>query len=167
MREVNRILDQMDRAFSGDAWHGPSLMSLVDGVSAEDASKHSVHAAHSVWELVNHIAAWNTIVCHRLAGDAPKVTPEMDWPPVWEISDVEWKRSLEHLAESRARLRAAVEKLHQGELDEKWGAKEESRYVLIHGLIQHDLYHAGQIAILKKANEPSPGAAASAAKSSA
>lgn len=160
MTEINRILDQMDRAFSGDAWHGPSLMSLLDGVSAEDASKHSVHAAHSVWELVNHVASWNTIVRRRLAGDAPEVTPELDWPPVWEASEVEWKRSLEHLAESRAHLRAAVERLHEGELDEKWGAKEEPRYVLIHGLIQHDLYHAGQIAILKKAMEQSKGAPA-------
>jgi uncharacterized damage-inducible protein DinB len=160
MTEINRILDQMDRAFSGDAWHGPSLMSLLDGVSAEDASKHSVNAAHSVWELVNHVASWNTIVRLKLAGEAPKVTPELDWPPVWEASEVEWKRSLEHLAESRARLRAAVERLHEGELDEKWGAKEESRYVLIHGLIQHDLYHAGQIAILKKAMERSKGAPA-------
>lgn len=132
-------------------------MSLLDGVSAEDASKHSVHAAHSIWELVNHVAAWNTIVCHRLAGDASKVTPEMDWPPVWEASEVEWARSLEQLAESRARLRRAVEKMREGELDEKWGTKEESRYVLIHGLIQHDLYHAGQIAILKKAQERSIG----------
>lgn len=160
MTEINRILDQMDRAFSGDAWHGPSLMSLLDGVTAEDASKHSIQAAHSIWELVNHIASWNAIVCSRLAGNAPKVTSEMDWPPVWEISDVEWTRSLEQLAESHARLRAAVERLHEGELDEKWGAKEESRYVLIHGLIQHDLYHAGQIAVLKKFMDRSEGASA-------
>lgn len=160
MTEINRILDQMDRAFSGDAWHGPSLLSLLDGVSAEDASKHSVHDAHSIWELVNHVAAWNAIVYHRLAGDASTVTGEMDWPPVWEASEVEWKRSLEHLGDCRARLRQAVEKLHESELDEKWGAKEESRYVLLHGLIQHDLYHAGQIAILRKAMARREGASA-------
>jgi len=57
MSEINRILDQMDRAFSGEAWHGPDLTLLLKGVSAEDASKHPVPGAHSIWELVNHIAA--------------------------------------------------------------------------------------------------------------
>ena len=68
MSEIHRILDQMDRAFSGDAWHGPSLMSVLDGVSAEDASKHPIRGAHSIWELVHHIGAWNTISQHRLGG---------------------------------------------------------------------------------------------------
>jgi uncharacterized damage-inducible protein DinB len=151
MSEINRILDQMDRAYSGEAWHGPSLWSLLEGVSAEHASRHSVGGAHSIWELVNHVAAWNRIVARRLLGESPEVTAEMDWPPVWEASEVAWKRSLEHLADSRARLRQATEKLRDGQLDEKLKAKGDSYYVTLHGLIQHDLYHAGQIAILKKA----------------
>ena len=68
MSEVARILDQLDRAYSGEAWHGPSLLRLIEGVSAESASKHSIQGAHSIWELVNHIAAWNTIVQHELGG---------------------------------------------------------------------------------------------------
>jgi uncharacterized damage-inducible protein DinB len=150
MSEIRRILDQMDRAFSGDAWHGPSLWSLLECTSAEDASRHSVHGAHSIWELVNHLAAWNGIVAHRLAGESPEVTAEMDWPPIWEASKVAWNRSLEHLAESHGRVRLAAEKLRDGQLDDKLGEKGDSFYVTLHGLIQHDLYHAGQIAILKK-----------------
>ena len=76
MAEIHRILDQMDRAFSGDAWHGPPLMRLLDGVSAEDASKHIVPGAHSMWELVHHIGAWNSIVQHRLQGETVDVTTE-------------------------------------------------------------------------------------------
>ena len=151
MTEVNRILDQMDRAYSGEAWHGPAVRTLLDGLLAEDASKHVVKGAHSIWELANHIAAWKSIVARRLAGEKPEVTPEMDWPPVWEASEFEWKRSLENLAESHKRVRGAVEKLRDEQLDEIMGAKMGSRYVMLHGLIQHDLYHAGQIAILKKA----------------
>jgi uncharacterized damage-inducible protein DinB len=150
MSEIKRILDQMDRAFSGDAWHGPSLWSLLEGVSAEDASRHSAHDAHSIWELVNHVAAWNGIVTRRLAGESPEVTLEMDWPNVWEASEVAWKRALEHLTESRARLRQAAEKLRNDQLDKKLSAKGDSLYVTLHGLVQHDLYHAGQIAVLKK-----------------
>ena len=160
MNEINRILDQFDRAYLGEAWHGPSLRSLLDGVSAEDASQHTVHGAHSIWELVNHVAAWHVIVAHRLAGESPEVTPEMDWPRVWEASEVSWKRSLEHLAESHRHVRQAAGKLRDDQLDERVEAKRDSYYVTLHGLIQHDLYHAGQIAILKKALERSRKASA-------
>ena len=151
MTEIKRIIDQMDRAFSGDAWHGPSLMSLLDGLSADDASKHSVPSAHSVWELVLHSAAWKTIAQHRLAGETVEVTTERDWPPVWEVTDVAWKRSIETLSESHKRLRKVAEELKEDQLEENAGGSDYSRYVLLHGVIQHDLYHAGQIAILKKA----------------
>jgi uncharacterized damage-inducible protein DinB len=151
MTEINRILDQMDRAFAGDAWHGPSLESLLDGITAEDASKHPVRGAHSIWELVNHIAAWNSIVRRRAEGTTVEVSTEMDWPPVWEATEVTWQRSLEHLRDCRARFRVVVKNLHPDKLDEIAPGKNHSLYVMLHGAIQHDLYHAGQIAVLKKA----------------
>jgi len=153
MSEVRRIIDQMDRAFHGEAWHGPALMSLLEGVSAEDASRHTIHGVHSIWELVNHIAAWHTIAQHRLAGETVHVAQEQDWPNVWEVSDAAWKRTLETLVDSRARLRKAAEALRDDQLDEIPAGTSVSRYHLLHGVIQHDLYHAGQIAILKKALE--------------
>jgi uncharacterized damage-inducible protein DinB len=151
MSEIHRILDQMDRAFSGDAWHGPPLMHLLDGISAEDASKHMVPGAHSIWELVHHVGAWNSIVQHRLQGEIVDVTAERDWPPVWEVSEPAWKRALESLVESRARLRQVAAVQRDDQLDEKIGATDVSRYQILHGVIQHDLYHAGQIAVLRKA----------------
>jgi uncharacterized damage-inducible protein DinB len=152
MSEIKRILDQMDRAFAGEAWHGPSLMQLLDGITSEDASAHPIHDAHSIWELANHIAAWNTIVQHRAAGEAVvDVTAERDWPPVWEVSEVAWRRALEDLKASRARLRVVVERLREDQLEQKAAGEEYSIYFMLHGLIQHDLYHAGQIAVLKKA----------------
>ena len=149
--EIERILDQMDRAFAGDAWHGPSLMALLEGVSAEDAAKRPIAQAHTMWELVNHIRAWNEIVERRLKNEVVKVTPEMDWPAMPLASDVTWNRALHALKESRAQLRRTVEQLQDAELDENPPTLPDSRYVLLHGLVQHDLYHAGQIALLKKA----------------
>lgn len=151
MSEITRILDQMDRAFSGDAWHGPALMPMLEGIAAEDASKHPIPLAHSVWEIVNHIGAWNSIVQHKMTGEPIEVSTEMDWPPVWEASEIAWKRSVEALEASRARLRGAVEALPDSRLDQIVAHEKYSYYVLLHGLVQHDLYHAGQIAILKKA----------------
>jgi uncharacterized damage-inducible protein DinB len=151
MTEIQRILDQMDRAFSGDAWHGPSLMQLLEGLRAEAASKHAVRGAHSIWELVHHVGAWNTIVRQRLEGEAVEVTPERDWPPVREASESAWRHALEALAESRASLRKVVDSLRDDQLEEKIAGSSVSRYAILHGVIQHDLYHAGQIAILRKA----------------
>jgi uncharacterized damage-inducible protein DinB len=151
MSEIDRILEQMDRAFSGEAWHGPDLTQLLNGISSEDASKHPVAGAHSIWELVNHIAAWNTIVQQKSKGEPVNVTTELDWPPVWEVSEVAWKRSLATLAENRTRLRNCVKTVRDDQLDEKVQRENYSQYVLLHGSVQHDLYHAGQIAVLKKA----------------
>src|SRR5271163_2191025 len=97
MSEIARILDQLDRAIGGEAWHGPHLQQVLDGISAEQASMHPVRGAHSIWEIVNHLAAWNRIVHQRFAGAPVDVTPDMDWPPVWDTSEVEWRRSLENL----------------------------------------------------------------------
>lgn len=151
LREIERILDQMDRAFSGDAWHGPSLAALLDCVSAEEAAKRPISQAHTIWEIVHHISAWNGIVQRRLADEHVEATPEMDWPAPPFASEAAWKRTLESLRESRQRLRRTVEQLQDARLDEKPSGSRDSRYILVHGLIQHDLYHAGQIAVLKKA----------------
>ena len=152
MSEIDRILDQMDRAFSGDAWHGPPLKSLLDGLLAEDASRHPLEGAHSIWEIVQHITAWNTIVRRELVGEALSVTTEQDWPPVWEVSEAAWHRTVENLVDAHNRLREATKGLRDEQLDEKPIKRtDNSRYVMLHGIVQHDLYHAGQIAVLKKA----------------
>jgi uncharacterized damage-inducible protein DinB len=152
MSEVQRILDQMDRAFEGDAWHGPPLRPMLEGLSAEDASKHPIPGAHSIWELVHHITAWNTIMRDELGGASAQITPEVDWPPVWDTNEVEWRRAVQNLADAHTRLRQAAEKLRDDQLDEQPSKRtSNSRYVMLHGIVQHDLYHAGQIAVLKKA----------------
>jgi uncharacterized damage-inducible protein DinB len=154
MREIDRILDQMDRAFRKDAWHGPSLLEALEGVSAEGASKHPIRGAHSIWELVHHLGSWNAIVLRRLRGEEVLVTAERDWPPVWEVSEVTWRRALENLQEGYARLREFVARIEDTQLDiqdQPTSSRNTSRYVVLHGLIQHNCYHAGQIAILKKA----------------
>jgi uncharacterized damage-inducible protein DinB len=160
MREIDRILDQMDRAFSGDARHGPSLLNALEGVSAEGASKHPIRGAHSIWELVHHVGSWNAIVLRRLRGEEVEVTTERDWPPVWEVSEVAWRRALDNLSESHARIREFVATIQDAQLDvgdQKTSGERTSRYVVLHGMIQHNCYHAGQIVILKKALDSGAG----------
>jgi uncharacterized damage-inducible protein DinB len=151
MSEIQRIVDQMDRGFSGDAWHGPPVMQVLEGVTADDAAKYPVDGAHSIWEIVNHIAAWNMIVRLRIEGETPEVTPELDWPPVSETTEQDWRSAVDNLTHSRIRLRRVVQSLHDEKLGEQVRGKDHTLYVMLHGVVQHDLYHAGQIAILKKA----------------
>ncbi len=151
MSETQRIVDQMDRAMNGEAWHGPHLEELLKDVSAAQAAEHPIAGAHSIWELVNHIAAWNLILASRASGTVVNVTTEQDWPPVTDTSTASWTKTLENLRAARAKLRGNVEKMNDAQLDNIAPGKDHTLYVMLHGGVQHDLYHAGQIAILKKA----------------
>jgi uncharacterized damage-inducible protein DinB len=150
MSEIDRITDQLKRAFEGDAWHGPSVLEVLDGVTWERALTKPIRTAHSVWEVVLHMAAWEDIVARRLSGEDLSPTPEQDWPPIAERSEAGWARALEMLRNGHRRLRATASSIEDKLLDSPPVGKYSTRYVLLHGIIQHDLYHAGQIAVLKK-----------------
>ena len=83
MREAERIADQLKRAYEGEAWHGPSLMEVLEGVTPESAAARPVNGAHSIWEIVSHIHAGREIVRRRLEGDTEmaRETTESDWWP--------------------------------------------------------------------------------------
>ncbi len=152
MTEVERIADQLRRAHEGEAWHGPPLKQILDGITAEQAARRPIAQAHSIWELTLHIAAWESIVRRRLAGEAVEATPEQDWPPVRGTSDTAWKQALADLDRGHQQLRQAIAALRDDQLRQKVVGQKYSTYGMLHGLIQHDLYHAGQIALLKKAS---------------
>jgi uncharacterized damage-inducible protein DinB len=151
MSEIERIADQHRRSYEGEAWHGPSLRELRDGVTAEQAARRVVANAHSIWELVLHIAVWESVVRRRLEGEALEPTGEEDWPPVRETTAAAWKKTLDDLERGHVSLRQAIASLGDARLEDTVPGKSYSVYFMLHGLVQHNLYHAGQIAILKKA----------------
>ena len=94
MSEVQRILDQLERACEGNAWHGPSVRELLKGISARQAAAKSVPAGHSIWEIVLHLAAWQDVVRRRLAGETIiDLPPELDWPAVPGTSETAWRQA--------------------------------------------------------------------------
>jgi len=154
MREVERIADQLKRAYAGPAWHGSSLTELLNGVDAARAAAHPLPGAHSVWEIVLHIAAWDTAVRQRLARDRAEIyKTELDWPHVADTSEAAWQQALATLARAHDELLAAINTLDDARLDEPILEGMPSTYVTLHGVVQHDLYHAGQIALLLKATD--------------
>jgi uncharacterized damage-inducible protein DinB len=150
MDEIKRIDDQLRRAFEGHAWHGPSLRELLADVTAEQAIARPIPGAHSIWEIALHIAAWHEGVRRRVEGERVELSPEEDWPPVASTSEAAWQDALAVLERTHTELRRTVSRLADARLQEMVVGKDHSVYVMLHGLIQHDLYHAGQIALLKK-----------------
>lgn len=153
MSEIERILDQLKRAYEGNAWHGPSVCEALAEVSAEQAAARPLTRAHSIWELAQHIAVWEDAVRRRLSGDRAQITlasPE-DWPPVEDLSETAWGQAKDALNRGHEALREAIAQVDESRLDEPILEGMSTVYVTLHGIVQHDLYHAGQIAILKKA----------------
>jgi uncharacterized damage-inducible protein DinB len=148
--EVTRIEDQLKRAFEGNAWHGPAVLEVLEGVTAAKATARPIPGAHSIWEIVHHIAAWEEAARRRLQGEPAHLTPEEDWPPVRDTGDAAWAAALERLRTGHQSLRRAVAKLSDAKLKEDVAGMDQTHYLLVHGVIQHDLYHAGQIALLRK-----------------
>jgi uncharacterized damage-inducible protein DinB len=152
MKEVERIAIQLRHAFEGEAWHGPSLREVLDGVTAAQAAARPIPAAHSIWEIVHHVAAWESTVARRLGGEHVEQPPEGDWPPVTDTREAAWREALARLERGHRELLAAVAKLEDDKLDRPAvPGGVTSTYTQAHGTVQHHLYHAGQIAVLRKA----------------
>src|ERR1700687_352463 len=153
MTEIERILDQLKRAYEGSAWHGPSVREVLAGVTAQQAHARPLQNAHSIWELVHHIAVWENVGRRRLGGDRAEInisSPE-DWPPADDVSDAAWEQAKAALHRGHEALRKAIATLDESRLDQPILEGLSTVYVTLHGVIQHDLYHAGQMAMLKKA----------------
>jgi len=157
--QVSRLEDQLRRAFAGEAWHGPSVLEALEGVTAEQASAHPIEGAHSIFEIVLHLGGTYRLVLRRLNGDAAQLTPTEDWPPVASSSPASWLEAVGALTQLHADLLDAVAHFAEGRLDEP--LVPESPYTAFTqfiGVTQHNLYHAGQIALLKRALASGHGA---------
>lgn len=151
MSEIARIADQLHRAYAGGAWHGPALRQLLRGVTAKQAAARPLVGGHSIWEIVLHITAWKKAVRKRVTGKAIELSPREDWPPAGKASPTAWRKTLNALEQAHRQLEATVARLPESRLKRIVPGRKHTVYFALHGLVQHDLYHAGQIALLKKA----------------
>jgi uncharacterized damage-inducible protein DinB len=148
--EGARIAEQLARAYEGGAWHGPALREVLADVTAESAAARPIPGAHSIWEIVLHIAVWEDVVRRRLEDQTVQPTDAEDWPRVTDTSDAAWSATLARLERGNRALRETMARLDERALDQAPAGSKNLRYVLAHGVVQHDLYHAGQIALLRK-----------------
>jgi uncharacterized damage-inducible protein DinB len=145
------IADQLRRAFEGDAWHGPAVLELLDDVDARMAAAKPLADVHSIWELVLHIAAWDRAGLVRLGGEVCQLEGADNFPPVAEATEAAWRKSVADAKRKHDKLVKTVAGLADSRLRDQVPGKKYDFYHMLHGIAQHELYHAGQIAILKKA----------------
>ncbi len=160
MGEVEQLADLVERVVEGDPWHGPTVVALLDGMPARDAAAHVVPGAHSIWELVLHMTGWAREVQARLTGEAAGEPAGGDWPAVRDVSPAAWAAAVAALVDSHRALAAAVRASDDRALATPVVDRRDpaagtglSRYLTLHGLVHHTAYHAGQIALLKRAIE--------------
>jgi uncharacterized damage-inducible protein DinB len=157
MPEASRLIDQFKRAHDGDPWHGSPVKAILEGVTAGQAARKPADGAHSIWELVLHLTAWRNEVARRAKGEPAAEPVAGDWPAIGDPTPARWTAALAALDESHANLVRAVRGMSDDQLLEPTNDPRNqplgtgvSYYELLHGIVQHDAYHAGQIAILKK-----------------
>lgn len=151
--ESLRIANQLRRAFAGEAWHGPSLRELLAGVSAQQACARPLASGHTIWELVLHVDVYVRAALEAATGGAMSKIygTEKDWAAVTGSGPEAWAQQTEQLFRAGDRLAAAVEGFDDSRLNDKVPGREYDFYFLLHGVVQHSLFHGGQIAMLKRA----------------
>src|SRR6185312_12663855 len=108
--ELTRIAAEFQRAYNGDAWHGPAMTVTLKNLPAFRAASKPIPQAHSIWEIVRHLTAWNHIVRRRFRGELVKVSSEQDWPPLEDMSNEAWDADLAALEEACLALVSALKK---------------------------------------------------------
>jgi len=151
MTEGERIAEQHRRAYHGEAWHGPAVFEVLRGVTAAQAAARPLKQAHTIWELALHLASWEKIVRSRFLGTPIEATDEIDWPEAGSPTAAAWRAAMQSLHEESEALRIVLARTTDKTLAAKRPGGSGTWYDLAHGQVQHALYHAGQMALLRKA----------------
>jgi uncharacterized damage-inducible protein DinB len=162
--DIDALREDLRNVYDGDPWHGSSITATLAGVDAKTAALRSIPSGHTIWELVLHMTVWTREVTSRVRGASPK-NPSQDWPKAKpDGGEAAWRSALEDLAAAQKEIEAAVGSLDAKDLVRWIGDQRDPALsagvtvgTLIRGLLQHDTYHEGQIAILKRAAETATG----------
>jgi uncharacterized damage-inducible protein DinB len=156
------VLQQIVATNAGDPWYGPSRKTLLAGITHDQAASHPVPNGHSIWELVLHMTSWTREVTRRLRGAEPAAPQDGDWPPLGDVSARAWEAAQAALEAAHAELVATARTMPAARWEEAVGRLREPALGtgitvggMLVGLAQHDAYHSGQIAILRRGLESS------------
>jgi hypothetical protein len=151
------LLETVDALYAGPAWHGPSLLESLRGVTAVEAAWRPAPSRHNIWEIAVHAAYWKHVVRARLTGTREKFAfAGHDWfaRPAGPRS---WRDDLRLLREEHRKLRAVVGRMTPEDRRRRLPRRSDTAGVNAYGVAIHDVYHAGQITLLRRLRTDSRG----------
>lgn len=154
MSEIERLAEQLHRGLNGGAWYGPSWREILDGLSREAALHRPIPEAHNIAEIVLHNTTWHDVVRRRLDGESPQVSDAEDWPETDFPDEAAWAKAVERMFETGRALCERIRRFPEERLPERRPGLSDTWFGMISGELQHVLYHAGQAALLRKAQVP-------------
>jgi hypothetical protein len=149
--ECQRLADQMRRALRGDTWQGPAWRDLLDDIDVALATRRPIPSVHTIAEIVQHVTTWHDVVRQRLDGDNPKVSAAQDWPNANLADEKAWRAAVARLHATGEALCDTIARFPAARLHEDRPGAGETWYELAIGSLQHEVYHAGQVGMLRKA----------------
>ena len=151
--EIEQLMGMLDEAYNRAAWHGPNLRGSIRGVTAREAALPPRSGRHNIWEIVVHAAYWKYTVRRRLTGEkrGSFSLPGSNWfKRLTNRSEKAWRADVALLETEHRQLRDAVSSFPAKNLDRRAPGSKTIARRLIAGIALHDVYHAGQIQLIKK-----------------
>jgi uncharacterized damage-inducible protein DinB len=150
MSEIARIARLLDQTFEGKPYYGPSVLATLADVTADVAARKPQWSTHSIWALVLHLTAELHYARTVIEGTAEDwIAGETTWPPITDTSEEAWQAAIKDLKQANRALVRVVKQLDDAILTTKPRRVRGPFYLMLHGTIQHNIFHAGQISLLR------------------
>ncbi|MFT4032454.1 MAG: DinB family protein [Siphonobacter sp.] len=151
--EVERITTLFNAIYDGEAWHGPSINEILDGITAGMAVYRPTPQVHNIAELTVHMTNWRVFALEKLTGSETYdiiLNSEADWTRIDSLTPEKWEEIKSNLQDTQEELVETLNRINSKKLSDPVPGRRYTYYILLHGLMEHDIYHSGQLSLLKK-----------------
>ena len=148
--ENDRIIGLFENLYDGHPWIDVTIMATLNKITAQQAASKVLPNCNSIWEIVNHMASWRRNVLQRLQGKIMKTPTDNYVKPIVNTSQEAWIKTLEEFDKTQKDWIRFLEKFNVHDFGLEYATNGMTYYEHIHGILQHDAYHLGQIVLLSK-----------------
>ncbi len=153
MKETERLISLFQKHYDGEPWLDVALMANLRRIPADKAARRILPNCNTIWEITNHLIAWRENVLLRLTGELVPTPAHNYFQPVHETSEEAWKTTLSKMEASQKKWVGFLQGFKEEQFDTLYPGNNHSYYDHIQGILQHDMYHLGQIMLLAKAGD--------------
>lgn len=153
MQESKQIKTALRHLYEGEVWHGPSIKEILVDMTAQDALRRVTPKSKNIAEYLIHITNWRIFALEKLTGgDSYDIilNSEADWSVINELDEKGWAEILQNYEEAQTELLEVVDTYTNAKLEAIVPGRKYTFYTLLHGVIHHDIYHSGQMMMLKR-----------------